>query len=179
MFGLAVSLAVQDTLSNVAGGLVILFSKPFELGDYIAANNSEGTVEEISLTHTKLDTFDGQRVMLPNSKIVADKITNYSTLGVRRVNHAVNVSYDCATDAVRASCLRAVRMTAGVLDTPAPSVVIGSYGQNALEFRVRFWANNEDYWDAYNLSLENIRTCFAEDGIQLTYSHVNVHLVES
>lgn len=178
VFGLAVSLAVQDVLSNVAGGLVILFSKPFELGDYVATDSSEGTVEEISLTHTKLDTFDGQRIMLPNSKLVADKITNYSTLGVRRVNHAVRVSYDCATEAVRESCLRAVAATPGVLDDPAPAVVIGSYGESAIEYRVRFWAKNENYWDAYNLSLEHIRTCFQEDGIAMTYPHVKVHLVE-
>lgn len=178
VFGLAISLAVQDVLSNVAGGLVILFSKPFELGDYIATNSSEGTVEEISLTHTKLDTYDGQRIMLPNSKLVADRITNYSTLGVRRVNHAVNVSYDCTTEAVRTACLRAIAATPGVLDDPAPAVVIGSYGEGAIEFRVRFWAKTENYWDAYNLSLEHIRTCLQEDGIAITYRHVNVHVME-
>lgn len=178
VFGLAISLAVQDILSNIAGGLVILFSKPFELGDYVATDNGEGTVEEISLTHTKLDTPDGQRTMLPNSKLVAGKITNFTTLGIRRVNHAVNVSYNCATDTVRASCLRAVNRTKGVLADPAPSVVIGLYGESSIEFRVRFWTKNEDYWDAYFQSLEEIRACFAEDGIEMTYNHLNVHIVE-
>lgn len=178
VFGLAISLAVQDILSNIAGGLVILFSKPFELGDYVATDNGEGTVEEISLTHTKLDTPDGQRTMLPNSKLVAGKITNFTTLGIRRVNHAVSVSYNCATDAVRASCLRAVNRTKGVLGDPAPSVVIGLYGESSIEFRVRFWTKNEDYWDAYFQSLEEIRACFAEDGIEMTYNHLNVHIVE-
>ena len=178
VFGLAISLAVQDVLSNIAGGLVLLFSKPFELGDYVATDNDEGTVEEISLTHTKLDTFDGQRIMLPNSKLVAGRITNFTTLGVRRVNHGVNVSTSCTTDAVRASCLKAVSRTKGVLDDPAPSVVIGSYGENSIEFRIRFWAKNEDYWDAYFQSLEEIRTCFNEDGIVMTYNHLNVHVVE-
>ena len=178
VFGLAISLAVQDVLSNIAGGLVILFSKPFELGDYISTDNGEGTVEEISLTHTKLDTADGQRIMFPNSKLVAGKITNFSTLGVRRVNHAVTVSYDCATDAVRASCFKAVNRIQGVLDDPAPSVVIGSYGESSIEFRVRFWTKTEDYWDAYFQSLEEIRSCFLEDGIVMTYNHLNVHIVE-
>lgn len=86
VFALAVSLAVQDVLSNVAGGLVILFSKPFTLGDYVAAAEGEGTVEEISLTHTKLDTPNGQRVMLPNSRLVAGQIVNYSVRGVRRAD---------------------------------------------------------------------------------------------
>lgn len=178
VFGLAVSLAVQDVLSNIAGGLVILFSKPFELGDYVSTDNGEGTVEEISLTHTKLDTPDGQRTMLPNSKLVAGKITNFTTLGVRRVNHAITVSYDCATETVRASCLKAVSRTKGVLQDPAPGVVISLYGESSIEFRVRFWAKTDDYWDAYFQSLEEIRTAFAEDGIEMTYNHLNVHIVE-
>lgn len=178
VFGLAISLAVQDVLSNIAGGLVILFSKPFELGDYVSTDSGEGTVEEISLTHTKLDTPDGQRTMLPNSVIVAGKITNFTTLGIRRVNHAITVSYDCATEAVRASALKAVSRTKGVLDDPAPSVVISAYGESSIEFRVRFWAKNEDYWDAHFQSLEEIRTAFAEDGIVMTYNHLNVHIVE-
>ena len=178
VFGLAISLAVQDILSNIAGGLVILFSKPFELGDYVSTDGGDGTVEEISLTHTKLDTPDGQRVMLPNSTIVAGRITNFTTLGIRRVNHAISVSYDCATDDVRASCLKAVSRTRGVIDDPAPSVVIGSFGESAIEFRVRFWTKNEDYWDAHFQSLEEIRSSFAEDGIVMTYNHLNVHVIE-
>lgn len=178
VFGLAISLAVQDVLSNIAGGLVILFSKPFELGDYVATDNGEGTVEEISLTHTKLDTPDGQRTMLPNSKLVAGKITNFSTLGIRRVNHGVTVSYDCATEDVRAACLKAVSRTKGVLPDPAPVVIINAYGESSIEFRVRFWTKNEDYWDAHFQSLEEIRTAFAEDGIVMTYNHLNVHIVE-
>ena len=178
VFGLAISLAVQDVLSNIAGGLVILFSKPFERGDYVATDSGEGTVEEISLTHTKLDTPDGQRTMLPNSKLVAGKITNFSTLGIRRVNHGVTVSYDCATESVRAACLKAVSRTRGVLADPAPAVVLSAYGESSIEFRVRFWAKNEDYWDAYFQSLEEIRTAFDEDGIVMTYNHLNVHIVE-
>ena len=178
VLGLAISLAVQDVLSNIASGLVILFSRPFELGDYVATNDGEGTVYEISLTHTKLDTPDGQRIMLPNSNMVSGKITNFTTLGIRRVNHPVTVSYDCATDAVRASCLKAVSRTKGVLTDPAPVVVINSYGESSIEFRVRFWAKNDDYWDAYFQSLEEIRSAFAEDGIIMTYNHLNVHIVE-
>ena len=95
VFGLALSLAVQDVLSNIASGLVILFSRPFDLGDYVGTGDGEGTVAEISLTHVKLDTPDGQRIMLPTSTMVAGKIVNYTTLGIRRANHAIGVSYDC------------------------------------------------------------------------------------
>lgn len=178
VFGLAVSLAVQDVLSNVAGGLVILFSKPFALGDYIATGDGEGTVEEISLTHTKLDTFGGQRVMLPNSKLVDGKIVNYSVRGVRRVDHAVSASYDDSPQAVRTACLRAVERTKGVLPDPAPQVVLTAYGDSAVTYQVRFWTKVEDYWDAHAASLEEIRRCFAEEGVTMTYNHLNVHILD-
>ena len=179
VFGLAISLAVQDVLANVASGLVILFSHPFDLGDYVGTNDGEGTVAEISLTHVKLDTPDGQRIMLPTSTMVAGKIINYTTLGIRRANHAIGVSYDCSTDAVRASCLKAVSRVENVLDDPAPVVVINAYGESAIEYRVRFWTKTEHYWDAHFQSLEEIRRSFAEDGIVMTYNHLNVHIVEN
>lgn len=179
VFGLAVSLAVQDVLANVAGGLVILFSKPFILGDYIAAGDAEGEVAEISLTHTKLDTFGGQRTMLPNSKLVDGKIVNYSTLGVRRVDHEITASYDDASDAVRAACLKAVERTKGVLPSPAPQVVVTAYGESAITYHVRFWTKTEDFWDANSFSLEEIRRCFDEDGVTMTYNHLNVHILDN
>lgn len=177
VLGLAVSLAVQDVLSNVAGGMVILFSKPFTLGDYVSTGDGEGTVEEISLTHTKLDTPGGQRVMLPNNKMVAGKIVNYTTLGIRRVDHTITASYDDSAEAVRTACLRAVERTKNVLPEPAPAVVVTAYGESAVEYHVRFWTKTEDFWDAHNFSLEEIRRCFDEDGVTMTYNHLNVHLV--
>lgn len=178
VFGLAVSLAVQDVLSNVAGGLVLLFSKPFTLGDYVETADGEGTVEEISLTHTKLDTVGGQQVMLPNSKLVDGKIVNYTSRGVRRVDHAVTASYDDSAGAVRAACLKAVARTPGVLADPAPAVVVTDYGESAVVYHVRFWARTEDFWDANNTSLEEIRRAFEEDGVTMTYNHLNVHIVD-
>lgn len=178
VFGLAVSLAVQDVLSNLAGGMVLLFSKPFTLGDYVATEDGEGVVEEITLTHTKLDTVDGQRVMLPNSRLVAGKIVNYSVRGVRRADLAVSASYDDSAGAVRASCLRALSRVSGILEDPPPQVVVSAYGESAVAYRVRFWASTEVFWDAHNAALEEVRACFKEDGITMTYNHLNVHLVD-
>lgn len=178
VFGLAVSLAVQDVLANVASGMVILFSKPFSLGDYIATGDGEGTVEEISLTHTKLDTYDGLRIMLPNSKLVDGKIVNYTVRGVRRVSHTVAVSYDCATEDVRRACLLAVERTKGVLADPAPAVLVDKYGESAVSYAVRFWTRTEDYWDAYAASLEELRRSLGENGVKMTYNHLNVHIVD-
>lgn len=178
VFGLAVSLAIQDVLSNVAGGMVILFSKPFSLGDYIETSDGEGDVVEISLTHTKLDTYGGQRVMLPNKAVVAGKIINYSARGIRRVDHTITASYDDSTEAVRSACLRAVSRTPHVRPDPAPAVVLTAYKDSAIEYHVRFWADIAYFWDAYNTSLEEIRRCFAEDGVTMTYNHLNVHIMD-
>ena len=178
VFGLAVSLAVQDVLGNVAGGMVLLFSKPFTLGDYVSTADGEGEVAEITLTHTKLDTPAGQRVMLPNSKLTAGQIVNYTVRGVRRADHAIAASYDDGPEAVRRACLKALERTPGILPDPAPQVVLTAYGESAIEYRVRFWAKTEDYWDAHFRSLEEIRRAFAEDGVTMTYNHLNVHIVE-
>ncbi len=178
VFGLAVSLAVQDVLANVAGGLVILFSRPFALGDYVATDDGEGTVEEISLTHTKLDTFGGQRVILPNSKLMDGKIVNYTVRGVRRVDHTVSASYDDSAAAVRAACLKAISRTPGVLEDPAPAVVVTNYGESAVEYHVRCWARTEEFWDVNNISLEELRRAFEEDGVTMTYNHLNVHILD-
>jgi len=178
VFGLAISLAVQDVLSNVASGMVILFSHPFTSGDYIATGDGEGEVAEIGLTHTKLDTVDGQRIMLLNSKLTAGKIINYTTRGVRRVNHVVSASYDSATDSVRRACLKAVERTEGVLADPAPVVVVTKYGESAIEYNVRFWTSAANYWGAHNGSLEELRRCFDEEGVTMTYNHLNVHILD-
>ena len=178
VFGLAVSLAIQDVLSNVAGGMVILFSKPFSLGDYIETTDGEGDVVEISLTHTKLDTYGGQRVMLPNKAVVAGKIINYSARGIRRVDHTITASYDDSTETVRAACLKAVSRTPHVRQDPAPAVVLTAYKDSAIEYHVRFWADIDHFWDAYSFSLEEIRRCFAEDGLTMTYNHLNVHILD-
>ena len=179
VFALAVSLAVQDVLSNVAVGLVLLFSKPFTLGDYIESADGEGTVYSIGLTHTVLDTYGGQRVMLPNSRLTAGKIVNYTARGVRRVDHAVSASYEDSTQAVRAACLKAVSRTPHVLEDPPPQVVVTAYGESAIEYHVRFWAPVDAYWDACNSSLEAIRDAFREDGVSMTYNHLNVHIVDN
>ncbi len=178
VFGLAVSLAVQDVLSNVAGGMVLLFSKPFTLGDYVSTGEGEGEVAEITLTHTKLDTPSGQRVMLPNSKLTAGQIVNYTVRGIRRADHTVAASYSDRPEAVRRACLKALGRTPNILPDPAPQVVLTAYGESSIEYHVRFWAKTEDYWDAHFRSLEEIHRAFAEDGVTMTYNHLNVHIVE-
>jgi small conductance mechanosensitive channel len=175
---LAVSLAVQGMLSNLAGGIVILTAHPFNIGDYIESSSVAGTVYEIDLIYTKLDTPEGQRVLVPNSELSASKITNYSTLGRRRLDVTVGASYDASTADVRAALLRAVSMTANVLPDPAPVVIVDEYKDSSISYIVRCWTKFSDYLDARYALTENIRTAFGDAGVEMTYSHLNVHILE-
>jgi len=157
VFGLAVSLAVQDVLSNVASGLVILFSKPFMIGDYIESDVGEGTVMAIDLTHTKLDTLDGQRVLLPNSKLAASKITNYTRLGTRRIDLTIGVSYSSDLKEARRVLERALSKTPNALTDPAPAVLLTDLAESAVQFHVRCWTSVDNYWASRDALIEEIK----------------------
>lgn len=176
---LGVTLAAEDILGNVAGGLVILSSHPFSIGDFIEADSTSGTVEEINLNHTKLVTPEGVLVMLPNKELASSKMTNYTVNGQRRIVWKVSASYDAPTETVKAACEQALGMTDHLLKDPAPSVRLTSYGESAIEYTVYCWAAPADYWDAYFALGEHLRTAFADHGVEMTYNHLNVHIVEN
>ncbi len=176
---LGITLAAEDILGNVAGGLVILSSHPFSIGDFIEAGGTSGTVEEITLNHTKLRTPDGLMVLLPNKELSSSKVSNYTVLGRRRVTQKVTASYDAPTETVKDACREALARTEKVLDAPAPSVYLTSYGSSAIEYTVYCWATPEDYWDVYFALGEHLRDTFAGAGVEMTYDHLNVHIVET
>ena len=175
---LGITLAAEDILGNVAGGLVILSSRPFGIGDVIETAGTEGTVREITLNHTKIETYDGQIIMQPNKELSSSRIINYSTLGRRRVVRTVTASYDAPTEAVKAACLEAVAATPKVLSDPAPDVSLTTYGSSSIEYTVRCWTAVDDYWGAYHALNENLRSAFERHGVEMTYDHLNVHVVE-
>lgn len=175
---LGITLAAEDILGNVAGGLVILSSRPFGIGDVIETAGTEGTVREITLNHTKIETYDGQIIMQPNKELSSSRIINYSTLGRRRVVRTVTASYDAPTEAVKAACLEAVAATPKVLSDPAPDVSLTTYGSSSIEYTVRCWTAVDDYWGAYHALNENLRSAFDRNGVEMTYDHLNVHVVE-
>ena len=176
---LGVTLAAEDILGNVAGGLVILSSHPFNIGDEIEVSGTTGTVREITLNHTKLETADGHFIMQPNKELSSSRIVNYTALGRRRVVRRITASYDAPTDTVKADCLEAVAATPGTLEEPAPAVYLTDYGSSAIEYSVRCWTKAEDYWTAYFALNENLRTAFAAHGVEMTYDHLNVHMVSA
>ena len=175
---LGVTLAAEDILGNVAGGLVILSSHPFNIGDEIEVSGTTGIVREITLNHTKIKTFDGQFVMQPNKELSSSRVINYTAMGRRRVVRKITASYDAPTEQVKAACLEAVAATPNVLPSPAPAVYLTDYGSSAIEYSVRCWTETKDYWGAYFALNENLRDAFAAHNVEMTYDHLNVHISE-
>ena len=176
--GLAVSLALQNTLSNVAGGIMILVSKPFTIGDYVELDGVSGTVAESGLSYSKFITVDNKAIYVPNSQVAAAKIINYTAMGKRRAQLTFNASYDAPTQTVKEALWEVLNALPQVLDDPAPEVRLSDYQNSSIQYMVRAWANTGDYWEMYYAILEGVRDAFARRGIEMTYDHLNVHLVE-
>lgn len=174
---LGVTLAAEDILGNVAGGLVILSSHPFNIGDEIEISGTVGVVREIALNHTKVESCNGQYVMLPNKELSSSRIINYTAMGRRRVVVNVTASYDAPTDTVKTACMEAVAATPNVLPEPAPQAYLTGYGSSSIEYSVRCWTATKDYWGAYYALNENLRTAFAAHNVEMTYDHLNVHVL--
>lgn len=178
ILGIAVSLALQNTLSNTAGGMMVLISKPFVVGDYISVDGVEGKVEAIGLSYCTVVTVDNRKIFIPNAQISAAKVINFNCLGRRRVDLTVSASYDAPTAEVKAAIGEAMAGFPQILSTPAPAVYLSEYGSSAISYIVRMWVKAEDYWDVYFGMLEAIRDAFDAHNVEMTYDHLNVHMVQ-
>lgn len=174
--GLAISLSVQDSLSNLAGGLTILSTKPFMVGDYVEIGDAAGTVVEIGMVHTKLNTTDNCRLVLPNSTVVSTQVRNYSAEPSRRVDLVVGASYDAPAERVKETLLEVVHAHKKILQDPEPFARMSKHGDSAVEYTVRVWCETADYWEVYYDLLEQIKTAFDAQGIGIPYPQVEVHL---
>lgn len=174
--GLAISLSVQDSLSNLAGGLTILGTKPFMVGDYVEIGDAAGTVMEIGMVHTKLNTADNCRLVLPNSAVVSTQVRNYSTEPIRRVDLTFGASYDAPVEQVKKVILEVLEGHEKVLRDPPPFVRLSKHGDSALEYTVRAWCATGDYWDVHFDLLEEVKEAFDQADIAIPYPHVDVHL---
>lgn len=172
---LAVSLALQNALANVIGGFTLLYTHPFGSGDFVEIAGQSGTVQEVGIAYTKLTTPDNKLISIPNSAVVAAQIINYSCTGTRRVDIAISASYDAPVDKVE-QVLREAASVPLVLAEPETFVGVTSYGDHAINYVIRVWANTADYWTVNNAIVKNIKMKFDENGIEMTYPHLNVHL---
>lgn len=172
---LAVSLALQNMLGNVIGGLTLLYTHPFRSGDFVEIAGQSGTVQEIGMTYTKLATPDNKLVSIPNSAVVAAQIVNFSATGTRRVDVSVSASYEVPTQKVIDALALAGTMD-NVLLTPAPEALVAGYGESAIQYNLRVWVKAEDYWDVYFALNKRVKDIFDEQGVAMTYPHLNVHV---
>ena len=172
---LALSLALQNSLTNLIGGFTLLYTKPFSSGDFVEVAGRSGTVKEIGMAYTKLLTPDNKLVQIPNSAVVATDITNYSCTGTRRVDVTISASYNAPVDKVVAALKEAANVE-GILADPAMFAAVTGYGDHAINYVVRVWCPTDKYWDVFNATTYNIKVIFDREGIEMTYPHLNVHL---
>ena len=172
---LALSLALQNMVSNIIGGFTILYTHPFHSGDYVEIAGQGGTVKEINMTYTMLATPDNKLISIPNSSVVAAQIVNYSAAETRRVEVVASASYTVPTQKVIDALVLAGTVDNVLLD-PAPVAFVTEYGESAIGYSLRLWVKSDDYWDVYFLVNQRVKDIFDEQGIVMTYPHLNVHI---
>ena len=172
---LALSLALQNLLTNVIGGFTLLSQQSFHSGDYVEIAGQSGTVQEISMAYTKLVTPDNKLVSIPNSAVVSAQIITYTITGTRRMELNVSASYDAPTQAVIDALIQAGTVDKILLDPP-PFAAVVKYDTSSICYTLRLWAKTEDYWDMYFLVNQRIKDIFDSQGIAMTYPHLHVHM---
>lgn len=178
VIGVALSLSLQGSLSNLAGGIMVMVSRPFAVGDYVEAGSVSGTVIEIGLVYTKLKTIDNKIIFIPNGEISGERIINYNKQEQRRVDLTFTVSYDADPERVKEIMRQVIGAHPKALFTPEPFVRTTSLGESSVGYTLRVWCATQDYWDLYYDLLEQIRAAFDREGIELTYNHLNVHIMK-
>ncbi len=177
--GVAFSLAIQGFLSNVFGGLQIISNHPFKVGDYVEAGGESGSVREVGLFYTKLETPDKKLIQIPNSNIANESIINYSNAPVRRVEFLISTSYEDNVEKVRSVLLQLIEAHPMVLheEGKIPVAHVKEFRDNDILYTARAWCENQNYWTVYFDIMDAIKPTFEKNGISFSYPHVNVHMI--
>ncbi len=176
--GLAIGLALQGSLANFAAGVLMIIFKPFKVGDYIEGGGKSGSVAEISIFTTILKTPDNKKIIVPNSKIISDNITNYTSEDRRRVDLVACVSYSDDIDKVKKVLEEIIAGDSRILKEPAPMIVLSEMADSSVNFAVRPWVNTADYWDVYFYLNETIKKRFDQEGISIPFPQQDVHIIK-
>lgn len=174
--GLAVGLALKDSLSNFAAGVMIIIFRPFKIGDFINAGGSAGTVDEIGLFCTLMHTGDNQRIIIPNSAVLGGTIINVNTLGTRRVDLVIGISYDDNIGQARDIILGIIDADPRILKDPEAGVALGELANSSVNFNVRPWVKSEDYWAVRADLLETIKLSLDQAGISIPYPQQDIYM---
>ncbi len=173
--GFAIGLALQGSLANFAGGVLILTLKPFKVGDYIEAAGYAGTVSEIQVFYTILNTPDNKKVIIPNANLSNASAVNYSAYDTRRIDFQFGVGYDDDIDKVRGVLQRLAQENELIFDDPPPQIVVAEHGDSAVVFYMRVWCNSGDYWTIYFDMMEQVKKAFDEADINIPYPQMDMH----
>ena len=175
--GLALSLSLQGTLSNLFSGMTILTTKPFTAGDYVMIGDPDGLIHQVELFHTTMVTFDKRTIFIPNSQVTDAKIMNYSRERERRVQIDLGLDYSTPVELAKETLIGVAKVDERILADPAPVVVILAYEDSAVRYSLRAWVKTEDYWDVFFALNERVNKALREKGISITYNHLNVHIL--
>ncbi len=176
--GLAVGLALKDSLSNFASGVMIIIFRPFKIGDFVTAGGAAGVIDEIGLFATLMHTADNQRIIIPNSAILGGNIINTSALPTRRIDLVIGIGYDDNIGQARDIIMRIIESNELILKDPAPGVAVAELGDSSVNLNVRPWVNSADYWGVRAELLEGIKVKLDEAGISIPYPQQDVHMHE-
>jgi len=174
--GLAVGLALKDSLSNFASGVMLILFRPFRVGDAVTVGGATGKVEKITIFTTILNTPDNQRVIIPNANITSGVIQNITANPTRRVDLVMGIGYEDDIATARKIMADIISEDERVLKDPAPTIAVSELGDSSVNFAVRPWAKTEDYWNVYFDLTEKIKIAFDKEGISIPYPQSDVHL---
>lgn len=175
----AVGIALKDSLGNFAAGVMILFFKPLKVGDYIETSGVSGTVLEIQIMTTVLKTPDNKHIIIPNGKVVTSVITNYSREETRRLNLVFGVGYESDMEKVRGLLKEIIESDERILQEPAPQILMSELANSSVNFSVRMWTKASDYWNVNFDMYEKVFKVFNDNGINIPYPQVDVHINQS
>lgn len=173
--GLAIGLALQGSLSNFAGGVLIIALKPFKLGDWIEVNGISGSVKDISLFYTQLNTFGNQLAVIPNGELSNSNVVNYSGEATRRDAITIGISYESNIKTAKETLMALLQEQEDILKDPAPAVVVTELADSSVNLSVRFWARNEVFWDRHWYTIEEAKRRLEAAGISIPFPQRDVH----
>ena len=174
--GLAIGLALQGSLSNFAGGILILLFKPFKVGDFISAQGVDGSVKEITIFYTKLTTFGNQIAVLPNGKLSNDNVINYNAMPIRRDNLKLGIGYGSNIKTAKDILLQICAECENIQKEPIPEVYVDALGDSSVNLTLRFWAENAVFWPAHFHVIEEAKSRFDAAGIEIPFPQRDVHM---
>lgn len=174
---LAVALALKDSLSSLANGVIIIFTKPFKKGDYVQVGQYDGLIQDIRLFNTKVLTYNNEEVIIPNSQVLSSELINYSCMPLRRVVVDVPVPHDTDPNVIKKILLETASATPNIVNSPAPACILKEYQSSAMLYSVRVWTSFDYYWDTLYGMYESLYKALLKNNIHIPFDQLDVHMI--